>query len=95
MSPATNSFDAFQFTRSGRYLVAVWYPTNPTTTTAAVYVVHHAGGEERIVVNQLEQANNWRELGTYDFDAGTDGYVQIQVEAEGFHRVDAALFRPV
>lgn len=80
---------------AGRYLVAVWYPTNPTTTTAAVYVVHHAGGEERIVVNQLEQANNWRELGTFDFNPGTDGYVQLQVEAPGFHRVDAALFRPV
>jgi hypothetical protein len=80
---------------AGRYLVAVWYPSNATTTTAAVYVVHHAGGEERFVVNQLEQSGGWRELGAFDFLAGTDGYVQVRVEAAGFHRVDAALFRPV
>ncbi|TWD79301.1 alpha-galactosidase-like protein [Kribbella amoyensis] len=81
--------------KAGRYLVAIWYPSNAATTTAAVYVVRHAGGEDRFVVNQQEQSGGWRELGTFDFTAGSDGYVQVRVEAEGFHRIDAALFRPV
>ncbi|GAA5185283.1 hypothetical protein GCM10023322_28810 [Rugosimonospora acidiphila] len=80
---------------AGAYTVAVWYPNNATSTRAAVYVVHHADGEDTFTVDQQDQASQWRVLGTFNFAAGDDGYVQLQVHDTAFHRADAARFTPV
>jgi len=79
---------------AGSYEVAVWYPTNPDTTTAATYVVHHSGGDTTLSVNQQQDANAFHVLGTFTFDAGSAGYVRIEVQSPGYHRISAARFRP-
>ncbi|HXA62160.1 MAG TPA: hypothetical protein VNW94_23675 [Streptosporangiaceae bacterium] len=78
---------------SGTYEVAVWYPANTASTTAAQYVVHHRNGEDRQTVNQQQNGSQWRVLGTYDFDAGADGFVRLEVHDNAYHRASAARFK--
>ncbi|PSL05948.1 hypothetical protein CLV30_103100 [Haloactinopolyspora alba] len=81
---------------SGRYEVAVWYPSDDQTTTAAVYTVHHAGGEDTFTVNQQENGGEWRVLGTFGFDPGDEGFVRLEVhDASRVHRASGARWRPV
>ncbi|TDE94888.1 hypothetical protein EXU48_08860 [Occultella glacieicola] len=79
----------------GHYDVAIWYPTNPETTRAAIYTVHHLGGVDEFEVDQQAGANGWFTLGRFEFEAGSDGFVQVEVRNPGFHRIDATRFLPV
>ncbi|PZF85742.1 golvesin C-terminal-like domain-containing protein [Jiangella anatolica] len=80
---------------AGTYAVDVWYPSNHETSTAANYVVRHAGGETEFVVNQQEQPRSWRELGRFEFAAGMEGHVRIEVRdaGNGYTRLSGARFR--
>ncbi|SEE94200.1 hypothetical protein [Ruania alba] len=81
---------------AGLYEVAVWYPSGGQVTTAAVYAVHHAGGEDTFTVNQQENADDWRVLGTFRFDEGDEGLVRLEVEdPSAIHRASGARWRPV
>jgi hypothetical protein len=68
--------------RSGVYRVYVAIPQGcalaapPYATTTAKYLIRHAGGTTMVAVNQ-NTAAAWVELGSYMFDAATDGIVEL------------------
>lgn len=83
-----------QLPEAGRYRVSVWYPTNSTTTTAATYLVRTADTTELHTVDQTVDANQWRVLGSYDFEPATAA-VQLSALNAGHHRADAVRFEPL
>ncbi|HLF90707.1 MAG TPA: hypothetical protein VI451_17305 [Anaerolineales bacterium] len=74
---------------SGEYLVRAFIPdhgpidwlcpaqTINFDTGDAEYIIHHADGETTISKNQGPMANQYLDLGTYDFDVGTSGKVTL------------------
>ena len=79
---------------AGNYKVYVWYPYNSNSTTNAKYTVMYNGGSSDVYVNQTQDANQWKLLGTYNFAAGTSGNVKITVNDTNPHRADAVKFEP-
>ena len=62
----------------GLYAVYVSYKTLPGQSTPdARYTVHHLGGETLLHVNQQMGGGMWIYLGTFLFDKGADGYVEL------------------
>lgn len=61
----------------GEYAVYVSYRTLPNSTSSALYYVHHLGGTSRFIVNQQIGGGTWIYLGTFEFDKGTDGSVEL------------------
>ena len=65
------------FAERGRYAVYVSYKTVPGSTVSAHYTVHHLGGDTEFCVDQTKGGGTWIYLGTFDFDAGSEGYVTL------------------
>ncbi|MFN7141148.1 MAG: family 10 glycosylhydrolase, partial [Limisphaerales bacterium] len=63
---------------SGAYEVYQWHSQGSNRTTNAPYVINHSGGSATVRVNQQVNGGKWNLLGTYNFAAGTAGYVRIQ-----------------
>jgi hypothetical protein len=61
----------------GSYAVYVSYKTLPESTSDARYTIHHLGGETLKHVNQKMGGGMWIYLGTYLFDKGNKGYVEL------------------
>ena len=64
----------------GWYEVEVFAPycnTGEPDTTQANYQVHHANGVSTVVVNQRDNLGLWVSLGSFQFDAGTNGYIHL------------------
>ena len=61
----------------GNYAVYVSYKTLPESTSDARYTIHHLGGETLKHVNQQMGGGMWVYLGTYLFDKGSKGYVEL------------------
>ena len=53
------------------------YKTLPESTSDARYTIHHLGGETLKHVNQQMGGGMWIYLGTYVFDKGNKGYVEL------------------
>jgi len=62
---------------AGAYAVHVSYAAGPDRADDARYSVHHAGGTTDVLVNQTMGAGTWVYLGTFEFEAGTTGYVEL------------------
>ena len=61
----------------GSYAVYVSYKSLPESISDARYTIHHLGGETLKHVNQQMGGGMWVYLGTYVFDKGTRGYVEL------------------
>ena len=61
----------------GEYAVYVSYKTLPESVSAARYTVHHLGGETSYIVNQRMGGSTWIYLGTFEFEKGNEGYVEL------------------
>ena len=61
----------------GEYAVYISYKTLPNSTESAHYTVHHAGGDSHFIVNQTMGGGTWVYLGTFEFDKGEEGYVEL------------------
>ena len=61
----------------GEYAVYISYRSLPNSTSSALYKVHHLGGESSFAVNQKIGGGTWIYLGTFEFDKGTGGYVEL------------------
>lgn len=72
----------------GEYAVYVSYKTLPESTSAALYTVNHMGGTSRFVVNQKIGGGTWVYLGTFEFDAGSEGYVSLSSRTPDGYRFD-------
>ncbi len=46
-------------------------------TSDARYTIHHAGGEITVTRDQAPLFDQWLDLGTYDFNIGTNGWVKL------------------
>ena len=81
---------------AGGYAVSVYYVSGTNRANDATYTVHHAFGDTPIEVNQEVNGETWVNLGTFTFDAGTDGYVTLDNQAEPVVVIaDAVRFTPV
>lgn len=77
----------------GEYAVYVSYKTLAGSTSDARYTVHHLGGETLLHVNQKMGGGMWVYLGTFLFDKGTDGYVELSAKSSGMGVVSADAVR--
>lgn len=58
------------------YRVCAYIPPDHAYTTAARYKIYYAGGSKTVSVNQ-QPLIGWKDLGVYQFSAGTNGYVRL------------------
>ena len=84
---------------AGKYEVRMSYTANANRATKAPVKIVHAGGEALAAVNQqkLPQiAGAWVSLGTFRFEAGKAGYVEIgNKDVDGHVVIDAVQWLPV
>ena len=61
------------------YMVYVWYPSDSPNahTHTAPYTVYYNGGSQTFSVNQHINTGAWNLLGSFNFLAGTSGYVKV------------------
>lgn len=86
------------FAAAGTYEVYAWVPNHPNGTTDALYAIVHAAGTSQRHVSQTNGGNGWMPLGSYEFSAGTSGYVLVSNAANvagDYLRTDAMKFVPV
>jgi hypothetical protein len=62
---------------TGFYPVYTWYANGPNQSTSAAFTINYAGGSFTIHINQRLTGKGWVYLGTYYFNAGTSGNVQV------------------
>ena len=62
---------------SGNYPVYTWASAGSNRVTNQLYTIHHAGGDTQVTINHQAVGGGYVYLGTYYFEAGTDGYVDI------------------
>ncbi|MDF2938979.1 MAG: hypothetical protein K0Q90_4352 [Paenibacillaceae bacterium] len=80
---------------AGRYAVYYRLPDgNAGRATNAPYTIFHSGGSTQVRVNQQTvPGGSWLLLGSYDFLAGTSGYVELTDQANGTYVIaDAVKF---
>lgn len=63
--------------KTHRYAVYVAYNTQINSTDGASYTVYHKGGKTTFTVNQTMGGGTWVYLGTFMFDKGTKGRVEL------------------
>ncbi len=80
----------------GNYNVYAWWIEGSERATNAPYTINYDGGSETVRVNQYESGSGgkWNYLGTYNFLAGTSGYVVLSdgPDANGVVVADAIKF---
>ncbi len=77
--------------RAGRYRVSFSEQTPFATGVQFDVRVRHAGGEQTVTVRPAES----REIGTWQFDEGADGFVEMLAEgSQGLVIADAVTFEP-
>ena len=71
----------------GFYPVYAWTRYGSDRAADQLYRVHHAGGETEVTINHRRVGNGLVYLGTYYFEAGTGGYVEISNKSSESGRV--------
>ena len=83
---------------AGRYRVAVSYSINGNRATNVPVTIHHAGGDTKVLVNQKLKPKGegpFHVVGTFEFAAGKDGWVEIgNAGTDGHVIVDAVQWLP-
>src|SRR5207249_12267991 len=78
---------------------ALSYSPNPNRATNVPVTIAHAGGKATVRVNQRNQPDRDRAficLGTFRFQQGMDGYVEIRNDGvDGYVIIDCVLWLPV
>ncbi|MDW7679001.1 MAG: putative glycoside hydrolase [bacterium] len=79
---------------SGPYQVYEWHGSLDGTQEAsnAPYEIRHAGGTSVGIIDQSKNHGKWNYIGTYNFVAGTSGYLKISNNANGVVIADAVKF---
>jgi N-acetylmuramoyl-L-alanine amidase len=72
---------------AGFYPVYAWTRSGSDRAEDQLYRVHHSGGVTEVTVNHRMVGNGLVYLGTYHFDAGTGGYVDISNRSDDSGRV--------
>ena len=66
-----------QLPQCGTYEVSVYIPMRLGLALATVYEIEHKGGLATVGLNQQQYAAEWVSLGSYEFEAGSAGYVRL------------------
>jgi len=66
---------------TGSYDVYTWWVAGSNRANAARYVVTSATGTANVSANQTTNGGKWNLLGTYNFNAGSTGKVQLNATA--------------
>jgi hypothetical protein len=84
---------------AGTYRVAVAYSVNGNRATNVPVTIHHAQGETKVLVNQKLKPKGdgpFHIVGTFEFAAGKDGWVEISnAGTDGHVIIDAVQWLPV
>ncbi len=64
----------------GQYKVYAAWPAASSRKSNITYHIKHSAGLSTVMVDQSATSNEWVLLGTYQFNVGSDGYVQITNE---------------
>lgn len=62
---------------AGKYEVAAWWLSGANRSAGAAFTVNHVGGSATVSKDQRSGAKQWNVLGTFEFAAGSDGYVTL------------------
>jgi uncharacterized lipoprotein YddW (UPF0748 family) len=62
---------------AGNYRVYEWHSAGSNRSTNGPYAVTFFGGNQTIYMDQQVNGGQWNLLGTYNFAAGTSGYVRV------------------
>ncbi len=62
---------------AGSYEVLAYIPDYHTNTNNAAYEIHHRDGVTTVRVAQSPFSNTWLSLGSFNFNAGSAGYVRL------------------
>lgn len=65
------------FLNAGMYRVFVGFAAGTSNCDTAKVTIHGSAGDAARALNQQVEPNRWHYVGTYGFDAGTTGYVQL------------------
>ena len=66
---------------AGNYDVFIWYPQGSNRATNAPWTISSAGNSVTKSINETSDGGNWFRIGTKYFEAGTNGFVQLQNNA--------------
>lgn len=83
------------FTKAGFYPVFVWYLDSANRSGDALYRIVHKGGVTPVVLDQKRVGKGWVWLGTYYFEAGSKGWLELSNQSATAGNVaiaDAARF---
>jgi len=73
--------------------VDLFWPTWSGSSTSVPVYLWTADGESETAVNQSQNGGLWNSIGTFPFEAGTEGYVYIyNADTDGYVLADAAKF---
>lgn len=75
---------------AGFYPIYAWTPSGGNRPTDQLYRVRHSGGTSEVTVNHRRVGNGLVYLGTYHFEAGTSGHVDISNKSSSAGNVVAA-----
>lgn len=67
---------------AGTHEVQVWYPSGGNRANDAPFTINYNGGATTVRINQQTNGGQWVSLGSYDFAAGTGGYVELANNAQ-------------
>lgn len=77
----TDTTNTFTWTpnisQAGSYQVYAWWSAGANRSSTAPYTIHHTGGDSVVPVNQTGSGGVFNLLGTYNFNAGTGGYIKL------------------
>lgn len=81
LDPAAKATWTPDIPERGEYSVYISYRSLPNSSTCAHYCVRHMGGESHFSVNQKMGGGTWIYLGTFEFDKGEEGCVELTASA--------------
>jgi hypothetical protein len=84
-----------RITAPGRYRVYAWWTQYPNHATNAPYVIRSSTGTTTVLTNQELNGGKWNYFGTFDFAAGTGGYVELSNRANEYVTADGVKFERV
>ncbi|WOO43665.1 BACON domain-containing protein [Rubellicoccus peritrichatus] len=82
-----------QILETGSYEVSVWWTSDTNRASNVPIDVVHANGTDAVQVDQTANGGAWVTIGTYTFNVGSSGYVEIGTTGtNGYVIVDAVKF---
>ncbi len=81
---------------AGKYNVYVRYVSASNRASNVPYVITHNQGASSVSVNQRINGGQWVSVGTYIFNQGTGGYIEVLTQGtNGYVVADSVLFEQI